>query len=100
MGNGYSFVVRRIIVIRPLATHSEGGRGGYFSAAPVSYLTIDHASFFLGGVRMECTHFMHCRSGITAVVCGMTRASLQRQDGARRVFTDQADIVCTKRKAP
>ena len=29
-----------------------------------------------------------------------TVASLPCRDGARRVFTDQADIACTKREAP
>ena len=37
---------------------------------------------------------------IAVVVCPLTFASLHGRDGARWVFTDQADIACTKRKAP
>ena len=37
---------------------------------------------------------------IAVVVRPQTLASLLCRDGACRVFTSQADIVCTKRKAP
>ena len=33
-------------------------------------------------------------------LCMAAVASLLRRDGARRVFTNQADIACTKREAP
>ena len=46
----------------------------------------------LGG-REGCTNSMQNRSR-------MTLASRRCRDGARRVFTDQADIACTKREAP
>ena len=39
-------------------------------------------------------------SCMTVVVWPWTLASLQCRDGARRVFTDHADIVCIKREAP
>ena len=42
-----------------------------------------------GGVLVSCV----------AVVL-LTPASLHFLDGARRVFTDQANFTCTKRKAP
>ena len=37
---------------------------------------------------------------MAVVVSPYTLASLQCRDGARRVFTGQADIACTKREAP
>ena len=37
-------------------------------------------------------------SCIAVVLIPLTLASLQCQDGARRVLTDQADIACTKRE--
>ena len=52
--------------------------------------------------RWGCTRhsFMHGRSRMTIVVCGMTLASLLCRDGACRVFTDQTDIACSKGEAP
>ena len=40
-----------------------------------------------------CAHVMHDR-------CRMTIDPAGCRDRARRVFTDQADIACTKREAP
>ena len=39
-------------------------------------------------------------ASMAAVVSPQTLESLQYRDGARRVFTDQAGIICTKREAP
>ena len=41
---------------------------------------------------------MHGRGDMAIFI--ETLASLRCRVGARRVFTDQADIACTKRKAP
>ena len=55
------------------------------------------------------TQFVHGRSRMTIVVCGMWYVvcgmwydprTLQYRGGARRVFADQADKACTKREAP
>ena len=46
--------------------------------------------------KVECAHVMHGRTRITID----PRYPYNAGDGARRVFTDQADIACTKRKAP
>ena len=43
----------------------------------------------------ECTYFMHIHNLKT-----VDPPIPQYRDGARRIFTDQADIACTKREAP
>ena len=45
-----------------------------------------------GGV---CTHIMH-----VVVIRPLALAFLQSRGGARRIFTDQAEIACTKREGP
>ena len=64
-----------------------GGRGGEKERRKRSTV--------VGGARGGgVTRFMHSRSLQT-----IDLAPLQRQDSARRVFTDQADIACTKSEA-
>ena len=48
----------------------------------------------LGGGGGGCTQFVHGRSRMTIDPRTLCR------EGARRVFTNQADIACTKREAP
>ena len=43
---------------------------------------------------------MYSISCMAVVVWPLTLAPLQSRDGACRVFTDQANIACTKREAP
>ena len=48
-----------------------------------------------GGDRRGALIIMHSRGRMA-----MEPAPLLRRDGARRIFTDQADIACTEREAP
>ena len=54
-----------------------------------------HASYGVGMGR-GCTQFVHGRRRVNLE----TLTSLLCRDGARRVFTDQTGIACTKREAP
>ena len=72
---------------------------------------LSFAVFWLGGFLESflCRNVFECRrgsgGGCTHVMHGRSRMTIDPRipfcrDGARRVFTDQEDIVCTKREAP
>ena len=55
--------------------------------------------------RQPSLYTLYRGGGVLIIMHGRSRmnidlASLQCRDGARRVFTDEADIACTESEAP
>ena len=70
---------------------SEGGRGLGSAMALLWVVTARNAVKSI---------LMVIHDGLHVLMAGVDPRFLQCRDGARRSFTDQAGIACTKREAP
>ena len=103
-GGGGLLICCLALVIRPLTTHPfrDGAPFLLLIETPptlgrsLRFFHKSHYNFFIMRGRGGCTQFVHGRSrtGIDPCIPTICR------EGARWVFTNQADITCTKREAP